>query len=216
MLHLSIIILTTIALLLIVQVYAKWQIRKLTKKTFCLQEEALQKESRIKKIEELTLNKLSTMSYSEQITRFISDGIIVATREKILYANPAMTKLTGYTSEELINKSWLNFVIREDQEATIATITTDLDTISEIDGVYHFINRWKTKTGEKIALWWSMTPFDEDGICYGICRDVTRQNGRKEKIDFLLKKLLGIEYDETENHALSNGHDTATEKVDNE
>lgn len=182
--HLLIIVSTTVISLIVIQIYAKWQIRKLTKKASCLQEEALDKNSRIKKIEELTRNKLETMSCAEQITKFISDGIVVANKENILYCNPAFLKMSGYSFKEITTTSWNKLIFEEDFEETVQALADNFENQIHVDGVVHFINRLRCKNGTTVSLWWTITPFDEDGIFYAVCRDVARENGKKKILNF--------------------------------
>lgn len=219
--HLLIIVATTVISLIAIQIYAKWQIKKLSKKASSLQEEACEKNSRIKKIEELTRNKLETMSYAEQITRFISDGIVVANKEKILYCNPALLKISGYSFNEITNTSWKNLILEKDFEETVQALANNFENQIHVDGIVHFVNRLKCKNGSAVSLWWTITPFDENGIFYAVCRDVTRENGKKESIEFLLKKLLGEEFDTEKSNSivkfLSNDHENSNlKKVANE
>lgn len=189
-------ILGSVLLILIsVQLVAKFQVKRLTQKTVNLQKKAATKVERLKKIEELTKQKLLTMSYTEQVAKFISDGLVVANRNKILYVNPAVSKMTGYSVEELIDKPWADLIPEEHVVPNGNVICSKEHDEVEINGVFHFLNHWKCKDGRIITLWWTATPFDENGICYAICRDVSRDNGKKQKIDKLISQMVGTDYE---------------------
>lgn len=194
-----IVILGSVLLILVTgRLIAKFQVKRFTQNTTNLQKN-LQKKTmvrvkRLKKIEDLTKQKLLTISYIEQIAKLISDGLIVANREKILYVNPAIAKMTGYSVEELTNKPWASLIPKEFVLPDESIFYDNENNEVEIDGVFHFLNHWLCKDGRIITLRWTATPFDENGIYCAICRNVSCNNGKKQKIYKLTNQLIDSNY----------------------
>lgn len=83
--------------------------------------------------------------------------------------NPAFEKTLGWSTEELLSKSFLEFVHPEDQEKTeaeISRLAQGLPTIS-------FENRYGVHGGGYRHLMWTAHPDKDTGLIYAIARDVT-------------------------------------------
>lgn len=85
--------------------------------------------------------------------------------------NPSWSRILGWNDEELLSAPWLEFVHPDDMEAT-KNIKSTL-----IDGkeVYQFENRYLCKDGSVKWLSWNSFPYPEEGIMYGVARDITLQ-----------------------------------------
>jgi diguanylate cyclase (GGDEF)-like protein/PAS domain S-box-containing protein len=83
--------------------------------------------------------------------------------------NPAWERTLGYTQEELLSRSFLDFVHAEDQDASSANA-------GELPKAFpstHFANRYRCKDGSYKWLEWNTTPAGDDGLRYAVARDVT-------------------------------------------
>jgi len=94
--------------------------------------------------------------------------------------NPAWSRVLGWSTEELLSKPWNDFVHPDDVEATESIKSTIVDGKE----VYTFENRYICKDGTVKWLSWNSRPYPEEGIMFGVARDITEQ---KEK-DIELKK----------------------------
>lgn len=111
-----------------------------------------------------------------------------------LYINPAFTDILGYSEEELLDKSFLDFIHPEDIKPTIEVIEKELQAGKSL---IHFENRYRCKDGKYVWLDWSSHPIPEKGITYAIAHDVSMnreiQNElikAKEKAEESERKLL--------------------------
>lgn len=95
--------------------------------------------------------------------------------------NPAWGRVLGWSTEELLSRPWNDFVHPDDIEATESAKTTIVDG----NEVYTFENRYRCKDGSYKWLSWNSYPYPEEGIIFGVARDVTKQ---KEKDVELGKK----------------------------
>jgi PAS domain S-box-containing protein len=84
--------------------------------------------------------------------------------------NPEFTKILGYTNEELLNKSFLEFIHSEDIVNTKKVIEKELKTGKLI---VHFINRYRCKDGSYRWFDWNSRPIPEKGVIYAVAHDIT-------------------------------------------
>lgn len=86
--------------------------------------------------------------------------------------NPAWEQITGFTTDELLSRPYLDFVHPDDVEATIAEASNlsiqGIDTIS-------FENRYRCKDGSYKWLSWNATPMPNQEHIFAIARDNTER-----------------------------------------
>jgi PAS domain S-box-containing protein len=83
--------------------------------------------------------------------------------------NPVWEKVLGYSTNELMEKPFLEFIHPDDRQATIqesAKLDKGINTIS-------FENRYRCKDGSYRWFMWSATPLAEKQLIYAMARDVT-------------------------------------------
>ncbi len=91
--------------------------------------------------------------------------------------NPAFKRILGYTEEELLSRSFLDFVHPEDVESTIVEVERLAQGLPVVD----FENRYRAKDGSYRWLAWRSAPVAARGLIYAVARDVTEQK-RIEKL----------------------------------
>jgi PAS domain S-box-containing protein len=84
--------------------------------------------------------------------------------------NPAFTRVLGWSSEELLARSFADFVHPEDREATLH----EMEKLAAGHAVIHFENRCPCKGGAWRVLSWTSLP-RPDGMIYATARDVTTE-----------------------------------------
>ena len=92
--------------------------------------------------------------------------------------NPAWEKTLGWSNDELLQKSWLEFVHPDDRYAT----ENIKSVIVEGKEIYRFENRYICKDGGIKWLSWSSFPYHEDGVMYGVARDITERKYTEEAL----------------------------------
>ena len=99
--------------------------------------------------------------------------------------NKAVCNLLGYTEEELLSKPLINFLHKEDVEITLK----NREFIKKGNPLMNFENRYVTKTGEIVWLFWTAMPHDETKLIYAVAKDITHKKKVEEERDRLLTNL---------------------------
>lgn len=116
----------------------------------------------------------------EQLTRFfalVPDMLSVADLEgHFLRVNPAFEATLGWSEKELLERSFLDFVHPDDRERTMQTLADVVRGVS----TRRFENRYRTRSGEYRTLAWATSPVPEQGLSYGVARDITEEKRAAE------------------------------------
>jgi PAS domain S-box-containing protein len=124
----------------------------------------------------------------QQIFNMSLDMICIADINDIRFikVNPAFTTVLGYSEEELLGKSFLEFIHPDDVEPTQRVVAEKL---RRGDRVLHFENRYLKKDGGHVWLEWLSHPLPEQGITFAVAHDIT-QRRQAEKARALLEQQL--------------------------
>jgi PAS domain S-box-containing protein len=97
------------------------------------------------------------------------DMMIISSMEKFIKVNPAVSKILGYSEEELLRKNFLEFTHPDDIEITkkeVQKLQTGAASIK-------FENRYICKDGSIKWLVWSVFPDVKSGLLYAVASDIT-------------------------------------------
>jgi PAS domain S-box-containing protein len=92
--------------------------------------------------------------------------------------NPAWERVTGYTLQELLAESFLDFIHSDDRQKTI----DEVENLKMGEKTSYFETRYLKKNGETINLAWTATPMLGEQVIYCIARDVTEQKMAEKKV----------------------------------
>jgi PAS domain S-box-containing protein len=95
--------------------------------------------------------------------------------------NPAVEQILGYTQEEFLARRYPDLVHPDDRERTAAEAAA----ISQGKPTVSFENRYVRKDGSDRVLEWTSTPVVEDGLMYGVARDVTERREAEAELERL-------------------------------
>lgn len=100
--------------------------------------------------------------------------------------NPSWSKTLGWSTEEMLARPWNDFVHPEDLSAT-----NEIKSII-VDGqqIYQFENRYLCKNGDYKWLSWNSFPYEEDGVMFGVARDITLQRQKESEYKTLFNEML--------------------------
>jgi PAS domain S-box-containing protein len=146
------------------------------------------------------------MQYHNHYKKFfeISNDLLCVANTDAYFTklNPRFAELLGYTSEELMNSKFLDFIHPDDLDSTLEQV----EKLSAGEITVNFVNRYQCKDGTYKYLEWSSTPDTETREIFAVARDVTEQQLRQEEITQLnqsLKEALS----EMESFSYSVSHD---------
>jgi PAS domain S-box-containing protein len=116
--------------------------------------------------------------------------------------NPSVSKLLGYTNEELLSRPINDFVYHEDKEVT-AKVRQDL---TRNNPLLNFENRYVTKGGEIVWLSWTSMPVYSDQLIFAIAKNITHKKKLEEERNFHLANLTKVNK-EFKQFAYTTSHD---------
>ena len=95
--------------------------------------------------------------------------------------NPKFLEVLGYSEEELLSKSFLEFIHPSDLKATYREMTK----LSNGDSTVNFMNRYICKDGQYKNLLWSAASDTKSAAIYAAARDITEQIKSQEVLTAL-------------------------------
>jgi PAS domain S-box-containing protein len=116
--------------------------------------------------------------------------MIIASMDKFIKINPAVSKILGYSDEELLSKPFLEFTHPDDIEITQKEVTklkTGALTVK-------FENRYICKDGAIKWLSWSVFPDVPTGLLYAVASDVTIRKEIEKSLN-VADKFFNMSFD---------------------
>ncbi|HEX8460963.1 MAG TPA: PAS domain-containing sensor histidine kinase [Segetibacter sp.] len=104
------------------------------------------------------------------------------------HINPAVSKLLGFTDEELMSRPINDFVYDDDKEIT-GKVRSEL---VKGNPLFHFDNRYVTKSGEIVWLSWTSMNIDSDKRVFAIAKNITHKKKLEEERNKLLVNMTRI------------------------
>lgn len=99
--------------------------------------------------------------------------------------NTAVVELLGYTSQEILNNLLIDFVHPLDKELTIQKRKQ----IQEGNVLTNFENRYVAKNGDVKWLSWTTIPIQNEGLTFGVAKDVTERKKMEDERKDLIQEL---------------------------
>ena len=105
--------------------------------------------------------------------------------------NPAVSKLLGYTMDELYARPINDFVFCADKRTTNQV----RDELTKAKPLLNFENRYKTKSGEIVWLSWTSYPIESDKVIFAIAKNITHKKRLEADRSALLTRLSNTNRD---------------------
>jgi len=116
--------------------------------------------------------------------------------------SPSVSKLLGYTNDELFAQPIYEFIYAEDREIT-AKLRENLVNDTPL---LNFENRYVTKSGEIVWLSWTSMPVESEKLVYAIAKNITHKKKVEEDRNALIANLTRIN-DDLKLLTLTTSHD---------
>ena len=98
--------------------------------------------------------------------------------------NPAFTQALGFSENELLSANLFNFIHPEDRAGT----TAGYQRLATGQLITNMENRFHCKNGSYKWFAWSYYPIADEGLAYGVGRDVTEHKQEEAERELLLKR----------------------------
>lgn len=105
--------------------------------------------------------------------------------------NPAVSKLLGYTNDELLSRPINDFVYIEDRAVT-SKVRGEL---TRGKPLFNFENRYVTKNGDLVWLTWTSMNIDRDQLVFAIAKNITYRKRLEEERNALLLNMTKVNTD---------------------
>lgn len=101
--------------------------------------------------------------------------------------NPAVSKVLGYSYEELLSTPADYFLHPDDREIT----AKKLEQLKKGESVFQFENRYLAKDGTIIWLFWTAVPIERDRLVFAIAKNISHMkfNEQQEHFSAIIAKL---------------------------
>lgn len=106
------------------------------------------------------------------------DIMVIASKDKFIKINPAMSRILGYSEQELLSHPFLTYVHPDDWVIT----KNEINKLEMGAYVIKFENRWICKDGSVKWLVWSASPDLSTGLLYAVAIDVTAQKANEASL----------------------------------
>lgn len=106
------------------------------------------------------------------------DIMVIASKDKFIKINPAMSRILGYSEQELLSNPFLTYVHPDDWVST----KNEINKLEMGAYVIKFENRWICKDGSVKWLVWSASPDLSTGLLYAVAIDVTAQKANEASL----------------------------------
>lgn len=117
--------------------------------------------------------------------------------------NPSVSRLLGYSDEELYSRPIDEFVHPDDR---VGTSAGRKQMIRSSNTLFHFENRYLTKGGDTVWLAWTSHPVEDEGLVFAIAKDVTQKKKLEAERLALLEDLTAVN-NELKRFTLTTSHD---------
>ena len=136
-----------------------------------------------------TISSLKTDYHFDNFFNISADFICIAGFDGYFKRiNPAVSKLLGYSDEELYAKPINSFVYTPDLKITIET----REQVYKNKPLLNFENRYLTKSGDIVWLSWTSMPIETEKLVYAIAKNITHKKKMEEERNLLIANLTQI------------------------
>ena len=139
----------------------------------------------LQKLAELSDYLTNLESELSQFWQLSSSLLCLIKESNFVKVNPAWTKVLGYTSEEMRNTSFYDYIHPDDLAETSNAHTQ----LKDDGSLLSFKNRYRHKDGSYVYLDWSVSHDSLHDTIYGVAKDVTKEIKLEENLKLQQKAI---------------------------
>lgn len=129
--------------------------------------------------------KANTYAPTENLVDLLLDAIcVVDTRGRFVFVSAACQRIFGYSPDEMLGKSMIEWVHPEDRHKTLLAAKEVMSGISKP----HFENRYLRKDGSTAHILWSARWSEDDQVRIAVAHDITE----RKRSEALQTALYGL------------------------
>lgn len=118
------------------------------------------------------------------------DIMVIASKDMFIRINPSLSKILGYTEEELLTHPFLTYIHPEDKAVT----QKEIEKLKTGVPVIQFENRWICKDKSIKRLLWSASSDISTELFYAVAHDITAQKEIENSL-IIADTFFNISYD---------------------
>src|SRR4051812_2078702 len=136
-----------------------------------------------------TARRVAIQDELERIFALSPDLITVADFEgRLIRVSPAIERILGYTVEEFMSTPYIEYVHPDDRERT----ASEAAAVRQGKPLFSFAARYRAKDGSYRLLEWTVQPFPEYGLMYGVARDATERRRAESEVKRLADEQAAL------------------------
>lgn len=117
------------------------------------------------------------------VLELMLDAVCVVDKQGcFVFVSAAFETIFGYSPNEVLGRSMLDFVYQEDKEATLETVETLLSGVSKP----RFENRWVRKDGSLVHILWSVRWSEKHQVRIAVAHDISERKANEKKLQYLV------------------------------
>ncbi len=119
-----------------------------------------------------------SMQIGDKFFKMSIEIMVVASKDKFIKINPALSIALGYSEKELLSESFLKYTHPDDVEKT----KKEIDKLLSGSVTINFESRWICKNGAIKLLSWSASSEFSTGLMYAVAIDITERKRIEESV----------------------------------
>ena len=140
------------------------------------------------------IKRKKTEEELQKIFEFSPDILVILGQDGFVRkVNPALQKTLGYSTEEMLVRSYDDLIHPDDKHVLEEWKHANL----KESEVAHYESRWLAKSGEYRWFAWSVTPFLKEGLQFGVGKDITEYKEQVKSIKGQNQKLAEIAWEQS-------------------
>lgn len=124
------------------------------------------------------MEKSERISANEVMHLMLNAVCVVDAQGRFEFVSAAFTLIFGYSPQEVVGTSVIDYVCPDDREKTLAVVGS----VMSGDSASHFENRWVRKDGQVVHVLWTARWSDTHQARIAVAHDITERKQTEERL----------------------------------